>query len=236
MDAFANHGCLIVDITDGGTNFNTAVKVANMWKMIDSFFERLDRDDSILKTLPPLSAAKDAGSRHATVGFASYDEGNMKFLETRIKRSSHGQNIDPEEIGEIIGKEGVQAFTDAFKVMCDVGKDCTRIAIAAASVEAEAFIKQEIMKSDPRTLLDEGDDEEDYEDEPNLEISDERVEKEMRRLAKIDASDGASRLCDELIDDGLVLVSNENEGSVSMRYDSIDLKYTFFDHPILLIF
>jgi hypothetical protein len=120
--------------------------------------------------------------------------------------------------------------------MCDVGKDCTRIAIAAASVEAEAFIKQEIMKSDPRTLLDEGDDEEDDEDEPNLEISDERVEKEMRRLAKIDASDGASRLCDELIDDGLVLVSNENEGSVSMRYDSIDLKYTFFDHPILLIF
>jgi hypothetical protein len=57
----------------------------------------------------------------------------------------------------------------------------------------------------------------------------------MRRLAKIDASDGASRLCDELIDDGLALVSNENEGSVSMRYDSIDFKHTFFDHPFLLI-
>lgn len=232
MDAFANHGCLIVDITDGGANYNAAIKIANMWKIIDSFFERLDRDETLLKSLPPLSAAKDAGSRHATVGFASYDEGNMKFLETRLKRSSHGQKITPEEIEGIIGKDGVNALTDAFSIMCNIGRDCTRIAVAAASVEAEAFIKQEVMKNDSTRFHDEevGDDDEDDDDgnDPNFEICDEKVQREKRRLANIDASESASRLCDELVDDGLCIDPNQNDGSVSMRYDHVLLLTIYF--------
>jgi len=233
MDAFANHGCLIVDITDGGKTYDAAVKLANMWKMIDSFFERLDHDEAILKSLSPLSATKDAGSKHATVGFASYEDGNMRFLETRLKRSSNGKNIVPDEIESIIGMEGVKAFTEAFRIMYNVGKDCTRIAVAAASVEAKAFLK-DVKVQDGGTYLHEDDVEpEEEDDEPHLEVSDERVEREMQRLAKVDASESAARLCDELIDDGLILPSNRGEGSVCMRYDVLYRTYTFVVYVIV---
>jgi hypothetical protein len=195
-----------------------------MWKTIDSFFEKLEKDENIRNTLPPLSVAEGAGSRHALAGFASYEEGNMKFLETRLKRSSNGERIIPEVMEDIIGTEGVKSLTDAFRVMCDVGKDCVRIAIAAANMEAEAFVKQSEFTKNSLPILEDGEDNDDEEsdDEDDVdyemsEISDEKFQGEIRRLANIDASESASRLCQDLIDDGLLIVPNDREESVSMR-------------------
>jgi hypothetical protein len=125
---------------------------------------------------------------------------------------------------DIIGTEGVKSLTDAFRVMCDVGKDCVRIAIAAANMEAEAFVKQSEFTKNSLPILEDGEDNDDEEsdDEDDVdydmsEISDEKFQGEIRRLANIDASESASRLCQDLIDDGLLIVPNDREESVSMR-------------------
>ena len=135
MDGLANHGCLIVDLTDGGSNFEKAQTVASMWSTAEDFFGKpLDLRTS---EIPPMKTiAKEAGSPHAKVGFASYHDGDMQFLETRLDRQGR---LFPEEAQSVLSVEGCKALQQSFKIISDVGKDIVRIAVGASTRETGAL-------------------------------------------------------------------------------------------------
>ena len=213
MDSLANHGCLIVDLSNEDESTEDVITMSNMWDATSNFFDKADNESA---NLPPMQQAEGVGSSHAMVGFASFKDGDNQFLETRIRRSDGV--LLPEETSSIIGEDGVQSMVDAFSIMSGVGKDIVRIATAASSVEADAFVTAGSVIS------------EDTVDSPSIaglsfedvsgvvEESDEPSEEDIRR-AKVLASDAAVLLTEEIMDDGKPLLSEDiehDEGDVSM--------------------
>jgi hypothetical protein len=186
MNALVAHGVVLVDLTDGGSTFQDAEALAQMWETTGKFFDDVS-DASVAAKLPGMTTVMETGSQHAKVGYSEYDSGSMKFLETRIERKS--QKLLPAEVGEIVGDDGLSALKSAFKISSDVGKDVVRIAVAASSVENGAFLN-------PKS----GD--------------------EAERDQTILASQAATLLTEELVDDGKPLASgvqiDHSEGDVSM--------------------
>jgi len=133
MDALVSHGCILVDLTDGGKSYGPARTMANMWSVAERFFAEKEDD-----ALPGLQTAHETGSGHAKVGFASYDGGNLQFLETRLERSS-GELL-PRLDDNILGPDSRRALADAFHAVARIGKDITRIAVAASTSEIVAGI------------------------------------------------------------------------------------------------
>ena len=131
MDALVSHGCLLVDLTDEGTSFVKAKAMAKLWKAAEMFF---DADDAQLETVRGMQTIQEAGSQHAKVGFASYQEGNMQFLETRLGRDG---GVVPEEALPLLGEDGSSVISDAFRIVAEVGKNVVRIATAASVMETE---------------------------------------------------------------------------------------------------
>ncbi len=176
MDALVSHGCLIVDVTNGGTDFAKAVPLAHMWKATERCFAAAN-----ITLLPPLqTAAATTQSEHAMVGFCSYENGDLQFLETRQERAT-GELLPSPETRHVIGEEGCRALRHAFAIVTDISKDVVRIVVAASTQEAGA-------------------------------------------LSGTDATLAATKLANELLDDGKPLQNNANdilngtddEGSVSM--------------------
>lgn len=211
MDALVSHTCLVVDLTDGGTKFGDALILSKMWDNASNFFETVGSSDDVLKSLPGMKAAEGAGSPHAMTGFASYGDGSMQFLETRVERD--GRNIVPLEITEIMSQEGVQNMVGAFDVLCQLGKDIVRVAVAASNMEYDAFLGQS------------SDAEEDsdfpmisgltFDDTEIAGIADVDSEGNYADAARL-SSEAAVLLADELIDDGKVRADNIDQGSISM--------------------
>lgn len=147
MNALVAHGVLLVDLTDGGNSFDLAETLSKMWKTAESFFNAVE-DENVVQKLPGMTTVAETGSKHAKVGFASYDNGSMKFLETRMERGTG--TMLPKEAGEILGEDGVASMQAAFAVVAEVCKDVVRIATAAANVEYGAFGEK---KSDEKAQL-----------------------------------------------------------------------------------
>ena len=186
MHALVAHGVLLVDVTDGGASLEKARQMNEMWKATETFFHKINEDDGIESELPPMTTVMETGSQYAKVGYATVDNGSMKFLETRMERETG--NLLPEETSKIIGDAGVQALQSAFDLASSIGKDCVRIAVAASSVENRSFVEK-----------------------GNVDNEDDQ---------KLRASQGATLLCRELVDDGKPLpvttkISHQ-EGKVSM--------------------
>jgi hypothetical protein len=95
-------------------------------------------DESLAAKLPGMTTVMETGSQHAKVGYASYDGGSLKFLETRTERKTG--KLLPKEAYDVLGEEGVSAMQAAFDIVAQVGKDIIRIATAASSVENGAFL------------------------------------------------------------------------------------------------
>eukprot|EP00578_Thalassiosira_sp_NH16_P026977 CAMPEP_0181101802 /NCGR_PEP_ID=MMETSP1071-20121207/13962_1 /TAXON_ID=35127 /ORGANISM="Thalassiosira sp., Strain NH16" /LENGTH=736 /DNA_ID=CAMNT_0023184705 /DNA_START=81 /DNA_END=2291 /DNA_ORIENTATION=+ len=220
MDSLANHGCLIVDLTDEDTSTEDASKMSKMWEATTTFFDKVIKDEGTVKDIPPMQVAEGVGSSHAMVGFASFKDGENQFLETRLRRSDGA--LLPEEMSAVVGTDGSKSMADAFHVMSGVGKDIVRIVTAASSVEADAFVTVGSVVSS-----------QDDEGSPSIagltfedasvsglvdEDSTDPSEDDMKR-AEILASDAAILLTEEIIDDGRPLLSGEiehDEGPVSM--------------------
>ena len=157
MDALVSHGVLLVDLTDGGSDYEDAMKLKKMWETAGTFFEKVE-DDSVEQKLPGMTTVMETGSEHAKVGYASYDSGSMKFLETRKERTTG--TLLPKEAHDVLGEEGMETLQAAFDAAASVGKDIVRIATAASSVEHGAFLgpdgeddDQEVRASEAATLM-----------------------------------------------------------------------------------
>lgn len=177
MDALVSHGALVVDLTDGGTTFKSALQLKKMWDATSKFFDTIDSNKELRKQLPGMTSV--VGS-HAKVGYANYDNGSMKFLETRWKRDG---SLLPEKVYDILDESDINALKESFDTICEVGKNVVRIATAAAGMDADVF-----------------DDDEDQGDAL--------------------ACQAATRLVDEVVDDGKPLDENigidHDEGPISM--------------------
>ncbi len=221
MDSLANHGCLIVDLTDGDTFTEDAAIMSKMWETTSLFFENVMTDETIRNSVPPMKEAEGVGSSHAMVGFASFKDGDNQFLETRVRRSDGA--LLPSETRTIVGEAGARSLVDAFHIMAEVGKDIVRIATAASSVDANAFA----ASGSSSIILSRGEEGSpsiaglSFEEASISGFVDEESnpsQEDMKR-AKMLASNAALLLAEELIDDGKPLLSNEikhNEGPVSM--------------------
>ena len=139
MNALVSHGVLLVDLTDGGASFKDAKVMAKMWKTADSFFDKVE-DEQTREKLPGMTTVMETGSQHAKVGYASSDNGSMKFLETRIERKTGA--LLPAEATDILGEDGVSSLKKAFDIVAEVGKDVVRITTAASNIEHGAFSQQ----------------------------------------------------------------------------------------------
>ena len=234
MDALANHGCLIVDLTDEDKRTDDAAKMSKMWTTTETFFDEVLSDESITDNILPMQQADGVGSSHAMVGFASFKDGDNQFLETRIRRSDGA--LLPKETSSIIGEDGAKSMVDAFNVMAEVGKDIVRIATAASSVEANAFLTVGSVVSQPE------------EGSPSIaglsfeeasvsgiaeEDEESNASEDDIKRAEILASEAAILLTEEIVDDGKQLLDAEiehDEGPVSMsphrmcRYSSNNSK------------
>jgi hypothetical protein len=140
MDALVSHGVLLVDLTDGGTNYKDAEIFAELWKTTEGFFEQAE-DESVASTLPGMTTVMETGSQHAKVGYANYDNGSLRFLETRVERKT--RNLLPSEARNVLGEEGMSTMLSAFDNIADIAKDVVRIVTAASSVEHGAFVESE---------------------------------------------------------------------------------------------
>jgi hypothetical protein len=186
MNALVSHGVLLVDLSDGGVTLKDAETIARMWKATEEIFE-VACDPLMAEKLPCMATIMEAGSRHAKVGYAEYDLGSMKFLETRRVRDNG--NLLPKEAAEMLGADWVSALQSAFDVVSQVGKDVVRVAVSASSVEHGSFLQQ--------------------------------GENDSLRDQRIRASQGATLLANELVDDGKRLkssseIDSDKEGDVSM--------------------
>lgn len=217
MDSFANHGCLIVDMTDGDTNIDDAIKMSKMWETTASFFDKLANDQTTANNIPPMQVAEGVGSSHAMVGFASFKDGDNQFLETRLRRSDG--TLLPEQTASIVGKDGAQNMVDAFNAMSQIGKDVIRIVTAASSAEADAFVTAgSVVSGDQGSPSIAG---LSFEEASVSGIAEEEAvpSEEDKQRAQVLASDAAVLLAEEIVDDGRPLVGDEiehNEGPVSM--------------------
>uniref|UniRef100_A0A7S4QY55 Fe2OG dioxygenase domain-containing protein n=1 Tax=Ditylum brightwellii TaxID=49249 RepID=A0A7S4QY55_9STRA len=244
MDALVSHSCLIVDLSDGGTSYQSTMALSKMWEATSTFFTAIDENPELeTSTLPSMDVAEGAGSIHEVVGYASYKDGDTKFVETRFKRGEKAVMM-PAEVETILGADSIQSIAESFDAMVGVGKDVVRIATAASSMEVDAFVERNkssssnqpsgYMEEDEKmpfisglsledavtTGLVEGIEEINDEDNWDYEPSENEL-----TLASIRASEAAIRLADELIDDSnpLKAASIEalestavGEGSVSM--------------------
>ncbi|KAL7530575.1 hypothetical protein ACHAWF_003435, partial [Thalassiosira exigua] len=209
MDSLANHGCLIVDLTDGDEVVEDATKMSEMWEATETFFDAVIGNDDAARVIPPMQRAEGVGSSHAMVGFASFKDGDNQFLETRIRRSDG--TLLPEETSSIVGDDGAKAMVDAFGVMAEVGRDIVRIATAASSVEADAFVTVgSVVSSDEGSPSIAGLSFDEASASGILEEDGAPSEEDVRR-AEILASDAAVLLAEEILDDGRPLIDADVE-------------------------
>ncbi len=223
MDSMVNHGCLIVDISDGGASFLNAQKVAGMWNVADNFFNLVENDDKVAKALPGMKTAAGAKSPNAVVGFESYNDGAMQFLETRIVRNVENEEnteIEPKEVVDVVGSEDVKSLIKAFDLLCDIGKDVVRVAVAAANMEHDGFLDEDGGADDVEQS--------EVSDLPFIsgltfeeaELTgvnqDGESDTDPWIVAEKLSSDAALKLVDNLIDDGKNKKGNNEQGRVNL--------------------
>ena len=221
MDAMTNHGCLVVDLTDGGATYKDAIALSKMWDASCRFFDTINSDVEAAQQLPPIGVAEGAGSDAAKVGFSSYGEGKMQFLETRLNRQNGA--LLPSEVVNIIGADGSDAMEKAFGIIADVGKDALRVAVAAVNDDADAFLQEDRggaggttdggdpdMPSISGLTFEEAETSGVSGGDSNAEPSDENYKR-----AAVRSSEAAAVLAQDLMDDGRS-IGDANEGCVSM--------------------
>lgn len=153
MNAMVSHGCLLVDLTDGGKDFSKAKVMAKLWKAAETFYHS---DKTDFDAMPGMQTVQETGSQHAKVGYANYMDGNMQFLETRLSRSG---DVLPSDSLPYLGPDASKVLTDAFRVIANVGKDIIRIVTAASTVENERLegpAASEAAKLMANELVDDG--------------------------------------------------------------------------------
>jgi hypothetical protein len=137
MDSLVSHGCLLVDLTNGGHDHEHASTMMKLWRAAETFFVNVAAMGGNFPSKLDMQIAEQVGSDHAKVGFAGNDNGSMRFLETRLNR--HTGAMMPAEACDLLGDHGADAMANTFRLVADIGKCIVRIAVTAANEEVGAF-------------------------------------------------------------------------------------------------
>ena len=133
MDAFVSHGCLLVDVTDDGTNPSRANSLHQMWQTTESFYQNVVNNIENHTALPSWETVSEAGSVQAKVGYQSMKNGTLSVLETR-QRFNDGE-ILPVETKSLFGAEGYNSMRVAFDVIAEISLAAIQIAVGASTLE-----------------------------------------------------------------------------------------------------
>lgn len=131
FNAWEKHGFAIIDL---GSDTPEEQKLAKMWKVAENFFSTITTNKDMEAAVPKMEAVDD-GSQNSVVGYASYDNGAMLFLETRLLRKQNDEELLPKEVATIIGYDGVECIKSAQRVLIDVGREVARVAVASCLIE-----------------------------------------------------------------------------------------------------
>ena len=143
MDAFVSHGCLVVDVTDGGDAKRRADLLHQMWQVTESFYRNVASNVHNHTALPSWEPVAEAGSVHAKVGYQSLNNGTMSVLETR-QRFADGQLL-PVETTALFGLDGSNSMRQAFDVITELCQAAIQVAVGAST--------QEIYRVDGTTAM-----------------------------------------------------------------------------------
>jgi hypothetical protein len=147
-------------VTNGGTQWDHAVTLSNMWTTIDEFFH--SDAPSLLARDEPLQTVTGAGSRYAKVGYVSYQQGGMEFVETRWLRNESQRVLLPQVMDQALGTRGVDALRHAYDMIADIGSRLVEITVAASTLEAASLEQWPADAAEPaardmtRQVLDNG--------------------------------------------------------------------------------
>lgn len=150
MEALVSHGCVVVDVDDPAS----VMAMAGMWKAAQDFFD--DDNTAVAGLEQGMRTAPNAGSRHAKVGYAIYENDSLRFLETRLDRNG---TLQPDQARAALGTDACQSLRDAFGVVADIGKDIVRMTVSASSVEVGALDRVEALDAAEKLaneLMDDG--------------------------------------------------------------------------------
>ena len=235
LNSLKDHGYVIVDVgaeLSDGKSTTIEKRLAGMWQATEHFFKHsieAEVDDSIEFALPSMQNVPGAGSRHAVYGYQSFDEGSMRFLETRLQRKS--KVLLPTELGEVLASEEMSDLVHSFYNLADIGRDITRIATATISDKKNLFFEQDKNKMPEISGL----------------SLDEMVgfnnEANIFTKSSVKSASSALRLVEELVDDGRICEDFPmDESPVSMsphrmccytgqkRSDGLDAREVFGAH------
>jgi len=146
MQSLESNSFIVVSLNEENSNV-----LKSMWDTVHDFFHGMEEKD-----LPSMDVIPEAGSKKAVVGYASYDEDSMQFLETRLERMKEDVTLYPKGIFDT--KEDTEKLQDSFKLLSKVGKYITQIAIDASNQESNIPEKKakEYAKKVVQDLLDDG--------------------------------------------------------------------------------
>lgn len=128
MHALVTHGCVLVEWTDA----KDVETFARMWEQVETLMEDPDR----VAQLPPLQKVSNAtADAHIKVGFASYQEGQMQFLERR--RRSDGVWLPPTVLPPHAPHHSnhTSALSRAFDRQAELGRALVQLVVAASTAE-----------------------------------------------------------------------------------------------------
>ena len=147
MQSLESNSFIVVALNEENSNV-----LQNMWDTVHNFFDGMEGKD-----LPSMDVIPEAGSKKAVVGYASYDEDSMQFLETRLERGNEGGGtLYPKDIFDT--SEDVNHLQESFQLLSKVGKYLSQIAIEASNTESNIPPKKakKFAKLVVRDILDDG--------------------------------------------------------------------------------
>jgi hypothetical protein len=119
MHALVAHGCLLVEWTDA----DDATLFARMWEEVEALL-----DPNKITELPPLQKVSELDANtHIKVGFASYQDGQMQFVERR-RRSDGTWLPDLPNADESM-------LSAAFDAQASLGRALVQLVVAASTEE-----------------------------------------------------------------------------------------------------
>jgi len=144
MEAFETHSCLILQL-----NETQSLILNDMWNVAEYIFEESD----IKQRPPPMNVISEAGSKNAVVGYASYENDQMQFLETRLRRSDF--KLFPTDI---LPPPLEDDFIKSFHLLGEISKHVTQIVVEAANNECNlsAELSHKLAQLATNELLDDG--------------------------------------------------------------------------------
>jgi hypothetical protein len=121
-----SHGCLVIDVTNGGKDLVAANLLVDLWHTTEQFYSTVV-DNNI--PLPPRD-----GPTRGSMGYSN--DGMKQLLETQLECATG--KILPIQIQAVLGPQGCRTMEQSFELLSTIGKSIVRVVVAVSTFRARA--------------------------------------------------------------------------------------------------